>query len=92
MSSDNIEVIEALSHVALGFNKNNADELAKQIVFNEASAVKTVTIPEGDKYNQFISITGANGKVIDVKFTWIGNNDGLVRLVTAIPPKPPKQK
>ena len=77
---------------ALGFNKNNADELAKQIVFNEATAVRTVTIPSGDKYDQFIPITGANGKLIDVKFTWIRNNDGLVRLVTATPSKPAKQK
>ncbi|MBZ4622099.1 hypothetical protein [Mycobacterium avium] len=39
----------------------------------------------GIKYNQVISIAGANGRVIDVPFAWIRGNDGVVRLVTAIP-------
>lgn len=39
----------------------------------------------GMKYNQVISIAGANGRVIDVTFAWIRENDGVVRLVTAIP-------
>jgi filamentous hemagglutinin len=36
---------------------------------------------------QQISITGANGRIIEVPFVWIKNSDNVVRLVTAIPPK-----
>jgi hypothetical protein len=36
---------------------------------------------------QVIPITGANGRVIDVMFVWIRNNDGIIRLVTGIPAK-----
>jgi len=49
--------------------------------------VKTAETQDGVKYDQIISITGANGRTIDVKFGWIKNNDGVVRLVTAIPAK-----
>lgn len=72
---------------ALGYNKNNMNDLAKQIVFDEKIAVKTAVTEYGTKYNQIISIVGANGKVIDVKFAWIKNLDGYVRLVTGIPTK-----
>ncbi|MBL9023444.1 MAG: RHS repeat-associated core domain-containing protein, partial [Myxococcales bacterium] len=72
---------------ALGFEVSNADELAKQIVFDESKAVQTGVTQHGTKYNQVISITGANGRVIDVTFAWIRNNDGIVRLVTGIPAK-----
>ena len=72
---------------ALGFNKENSGELAKQVVFEPSKAVQTSETPHGVKYDQVISITGVNGRVIDVKFGWIKNNDGVVRLVTAIPTK-----
>jgi hypothetical protein len=72
---------------ALGFNLGNADQLAKQVVFNKAAAVQTAVTEHGIKFNQIIPITGANGKVIDVTFGWIRNNDGIVRLTTAIPTK-----
>lgn len=72
---------------ALGFTKENAGQLAKQIVFDENVAVQTAVTEHGIKYNQLISIVGANGKKIDVVFAWIKNNDGFVRLVTAIPTK-----
>jgi hypothetical protein len=72
---------------ALGFTQKNADKLAKQIVFDPKKAEITEVTQHGAKYNQVISIKGANGKVIDVKFAWIKNNDGVVRLVTAIPTK-----
>ena len=72
---------------ALGFNKSNADQLAKQIVFDEASAVQTAVSEQGVKFNQVIPITGLNGKVIDVTFGWIRNNDGIIRLITGIPKK-----
>ncbi|MBI3226169.1 MAG: hypothetical protein HYZ39_14040 [Mycolicibacterium cosmeticum] len=70
---------------ALGFTRENAPGLAKQIVFDEGRAVQTGTNQFGTKFNEVIPITGANGKTIDVTFAWIRNNDGVVRLVTAIP-------
>jgi len=39
----------------------------------------------GQKCEQFIKITGSNGRVIEVQFLWIKNTDGVCRLVTAIP-------
>jgi len=70
---------------ALGFTRDNADELAEQIIFNPSTAVETGVTQYGTKFNQVIRIVGENGKTIDVTFAWIRNNDGLVRLVTAIP-------
>jgi hypothetical protein len=70
---------------ALGFTRENADKLAKQIVFDPAKAVETGVTQYGTKFNQVISIVGENGKTIDVTFAWIRNNDGIVRLVTGIP-------
>jgi len=72
---------------ALGFNKTNSGVLAKQIVFDPSKAAKTSETQFGVKYDQTIQVTGANGRTIDVKFGWIKNNDGVVRLVTAIPTK-----
>ncbi|MDF7680574.1 VENN motif pre-toxin domain-containing protein [Enterobacteriaceae bacterium ESL0689] len=72
---------------ALGFNKANSSDLAKQIIFDPNKAIKTTETQFGTKYDQVIPITGANGRVISVKFGWIKNNDGVVRLVTAIPAK-----
>ncbi|MEE3751453.1 DUF6883 domain-containing protein [Mycobacterium intracellulare] len=70
---------------ALGFTRQNESDLAKQIVFDPNKAVETGITQYGTKYNQVISITGANGKIIDVTFAWICRDDGVVRLVTAIP-------
>ncbi|WP_330998526.1 DUF6883 domain-containing protein [Pectinatus frisingensis] len=72
---------------ALGFTKENSVDLAKQVVFNPKTAVETATTEFGVKYNQTITIDGANGKTIDVVFVWIKNNDGVVRLVTSVPTK-----
>jgi len=72
---------------ALGFNKSNMDELASQIVFDPKSAVMTEVTPYGTKFDQFISIEGVNGRVIEVQFSWIKNSDGIPKLVTAIPTK-----
>lgn len=60
-------------------------ELAKQIKFDPNTAIETGVTQYGTKYNQVINIVGANGRSIDVTFAWIRNNDGIVRLVTAIP-------
>jgi hypothetical protein len=70
---------------ALGFNRENAPDLARQIVFDQSKAAETAVSQFGTKYNQVIPIVGANGKTIDVTFAWIRGNDGVVRLVTAIP-------
>jgi hypothetical protein len=70
---------------ALGFTQDNLADLAKQIVFDPQTAVKTGMTEFGTKYNQVINIVGANGRNIDVTFAWIRNPDGVVRLVTAIP-------
>ena len=72
---------------ALGFNMQNSSALAKQIVFDKNAAVFTEFTEHGVKFNQVINIKGANGRAIDVTFGWIRNNDGVVRLVTAIPSK-----
>ena len=70
---------------ALGFTQENAGNLAKQIVFDPNKAVQTAVTEFGTKYNQVISVQGANGRVIDVTFAWIRNNDGVIRLITGIP-------
>ena len=67
---------------ALGFDLNNAGDLAKQIVFDEKLARATELTQFGQKYEQTVKVTGANGKTIDVLWVWIKNNDGVVRLVT----------
>jgi len=36
---------------------------------------------------RLLDLSEANGKTIDVLFGWIRNDDGVVRLVTAIPAK-----
>ena len=72
---------------ALGFNQSNAGQLGSQIMFDAESAVQTGVTQYGAKFNQVIPITGANGRVIDVTFAWIRNNDGIIRLVTGIPAK-----
>lgn len=72
---------------ALGFNKSNMSDLSKQIVFDPNTATQTAITEYGTKFNQIIKITGVNGKAIDVTFAWIKNEDGIIRLVTAIPTK-----
>ncbi|BDD80310.1 hypothetical protein TPB0596_00730 [Tsukamurella pulmonis] len=72
---------------ALGFTRENAAALESQIVFDSTKALPTKLTQYGQQYNQVIPITGANGKIIDVTFGWIRNDDGIVRLVTAIPTK-----
>ncbi|WP_019229752.1 DUF6883 domain-containing protein [Sedimentibacter sp. B4] len=73
---------------ALGYTQSNMDDLAKQIVFDPTKAVQTGVTEYGTKFNQSISITGANGKVIDVTFAWMKSaEDDVVRLVTSIPTK-----
>jgi len=73
---------------ALGYTQDNMMELVKQIVFNPNTAIATELTQYGQKYEQIITIYGANGKTIDVLFVWILGNDGVLRLVTSIPTQP----
>jgi RHS repeat-associated protein len=72
---------------ALGFTAKNYKDLAKQIVWDATKAIKQKVIKEGTLYEQTISIVGANGRTIDVKFIWIKTNEGIIKLVTALPTK-----
>lgn len=70
---------------ALGYTRANADDLAKQLTFDPTKAVQTAVTEHGTKFNQIIDVVGANGRTIPVKVAWIRNNDGVVRIVTAVP-------
>jgi len=70
---------------ALGFTRSNADDLAKQLTFDPGKAVQTAVTEHGTKFNQIIDVVGANGRKIPIKVAWIRNNDGVVRIVTAVP-------
>lgn len=54
----------------LGFTQENARVLSNQIVFNGKDAVATTMTQYGQRYNQVISIKGANGRMMDVSFTF----------------------
>ncbi|MFZ2095400.1 MAG: RHS repeat-associated core domain-containing protein [Anaerolineales bacterium] len=70
---------------ALGFTQENMGDLAKQIVFDPKTAYITEVTQFGTKYNQIISIMGANGKVIDIVAAWIELAGGTIKLVTTVP-------
>lgn len=75
---------------ALGFTQDNLEGLAKQLQFDSSKAIQTAVTEYGTNFDQVIKIVGANGRIIDVKFGWIRNKDGVVRLVTGIPTSKPK--
>jgi hypothetical protein len=75
------------SRQALGYDYSNWEELADQVKFNPNTAIETTLTEHGQKYKQIINIIGANEKEIEVQFNWIKNEDGVVRLVGAIPTK-----
>jgi hypothetical protein len=70
---------------ALGFTRENAADLAKQLVFDTSQAVQTEVTQYGTKFNQTINVTGANGRTIPIITGWIIKSDGVPRLVTALP-------
>lgn len=72
---------------ALGFTRDNSEELARQLVFDEGAAVQTEVTEVGVKYNQTIDVIGANGRTIPVRTAWIKGKGGVVRLITALPGK-----
>jgi filamentous hemagglutinin len=77
---------------ALGFSLDNISELSKQIVFDQKKAILVNKDEFGLYYNQIITIKGTNQRVIDIKFGWVINLDGVVRLITAIPSKKIKKE
>ena len=73
---------------ALGFTKNNMDDLAEQITFDPAKAVFQKNNGFADLYQQIIPIKGANGRTIEVPFNFaITNGESVPKLVGAIPAK-----
>ncbi len=70
---------------ALGFTRENAENLAKQLIFDESQAVQRAVTPHGTKFNQTINVTGANGRTIPVITGWTVGSDGVPRLNTALP-------
>lgn len=66
----------------LGFTKQNAPDLAKQIKFNKLQAQLGELLEHGQMYYQSIRIIGANGRVKTIVFSWIENTDGVIRLVS----------
>jgi len=70
---------------ALGFTRENASDLAKQLVFDESQAVRRGVNEHGTLFNQTINVTGANGRTIPVTTGWIIGPDGVPRLTTAFP-------
>jgi hypothetical protein len=70
---------------ALGFTRENAADLAKQLVFDESQAVQIGVNKQGTLFNQTINVTGGNGRTIPVITGWIIKSNGVPRLVTALP-------
>lgn len=68
---------------AIGITKDNAEELAKHIVFDIEEATKTVCTLYGQKYVQDITLTNKHGENIELFTGWIYNKDGVLRLFTA---------
>lgn len=62
-------------------------KLGNQLIFKESQAVVTKTTDFGVSYKQIIPISGTNGKVIDVPFIFMKDNNGAVKLITGLPPK-----
>jgi hypothetical protein len=74
---------------ALGFTSSNAVELALQIVFNQKETIPQKLNEYGRVYMQYISIRGANGRIIrGVRTYWIKEKDtGLIRFTNILPSK-----
>ena len=70
---------------ALGFTRENASDLAKQLVFDESQAVRKGLNEHGMLFNQTIYVTGANGRTIPITTGWIIGPDSVPRLTTAFP-------
>jgi hypothetical protein len=72
---------------ALGFDRNNWQDLASQLHFDESKAIFQKTTPWGNRYSQHIPIIGPNGRTIDVEFIFQKDENGHVTLITGMPPE-----
>jgi len=74
---------------ALGFTNLNNEDLACQIHFDPRFAAPFRISGYGITYEQYATITGANGRIIKgVRIYWIREkNTGLIRLLNVLPPK-----
>ena len=72
----------------LGFNENNWRELASQLVFDPSKAIPTLADQYGQRFNQTILITGANGRQMSITAAFIVDpGSAVARFVTAVPLK-----
>src|SRR5207244_3400648 len=69
---------------ALGFDKNNWQQLASQLYFDESTAVFQKITPHGRFYQQEIPITGPNGRTINEVFVFKKDRGGNVTFVTRL--------
>lgn len=73
---------------ALGFTRENYQDLALQILYDPAGASAQRADVHGVRLEQLITLSGANGRTIaDVRLYWIREPDDHVRLLTIKPPK-----
>jgi len=70
---------------ALGFTRENAQDLAKQLVFDKSQAAQRAVTQHGTHFNQTIHVTGANGRTTPVITGWTVGPDGVPRLSTVLP-------
>ncbi len=75
---------------ALSYSRTNMEALERQIAFDPTRAVQTTVTQFGTKFDQTISIIGANGRSINVVFSWIRTHDGVIRLITGVPTRKKK--
>jgi hypothetical protein len=73
----------------LGFTLNNKEELAQQIIFDQKTAVALENNQFGQMYLQYVTIHGANDRIIkDVRTYWIKEKEtSLIRFTNILPPK-----
>jgi hypothetical protein len=70
---------------ALGFTRDNMNDLGRQLVFKRSDATPTALTEWGKKYEQTIELKGANGRTIPVLTIWIERPTGEMDFVTANP-------
>lgn len=73
---------------ALGFTKETGGLLAKQIVFDASKAVDAGATQYGQKFTQVMTVTGTNGRKMEILTVWLKSaKDNVVRFVSAYPAK-----
>jgi hypothetical protein len=72
---------------ALGFDVTNWHSLASQIYFDPLIATFQRSTPFGDRFEQVIDVSGANGRTVPVIFVFQRDPFGVVSFITAKPRK-----